>query len=404
MGSCTVTIYVHGGGLATIYSDNNNTALANPFTSQTNGQFIWFANDGVYDQTITLTVNGIQKSITMSSILLCDPFSPGAACSNASLVFAAGNNITFTTSGNTTTINSSVPGSCTTNFVAKWTNISPTSVLGCSSIFDDGVAPATGLNGLSTATLGIFDYYTVGAGGTTAGNLVCRVSVNQAQNCAAGATQGVLGVAFTTQTSGQTVQVCWAAHCPVIAHNATTAGHWLIPSATTAGQVDDTGSTTEPTGTQTFLAESSVAGGNLVATTILSPDSLGANVAPTIHTNHGLSFSIGDPSSSTTLSAGATTTDYGSIPFGCTINRYTLMVDTGTITVKFWRVALGTAIPTSGNSINTSGVAISSGTAITSTTLSDFTSTQLNANDGLAMNVTAVSGAHFVNGVLSCQE
>src|SRR5215475_3251353 len=61
--SCTVTIYVHGGGLATIYADNNNTPLANPFTAQTNGQFIWYANDGRYDQTITLTINGVQKSI-----------------------------------------------------------------------------------------------------------------------------------------------------------------------------------------------------------------------------------------------------------------------------------------------------------------------------------------------------
>src|SRR5215467_13065950 len=67
-GSCTVTIYTHGAGLATIYADNNGTPLANPFTAQTNGQFIWYSNSGRYDQTITLTVNGVQKSITMSDI------------------------------------------------------------------------------------------------------------------------------------------------------------------------------------------------------------------------------------------------------------------------------------------------------------------------------------------------
>lgn len=123
----------------------------------------------------------------------------------------------------------------------------------------------------------------------------------------------------------------------------------------------------------------------------------------TTNGKHAISFSIGTPGG-TALTAGATTTDYISVPFACTINRYTLMIDAGTITVKFWKVALGTAIPTSGNSINTSGVGISSGTAITSTTLSDFTTTSVAANDAIAMNVTAVSTAAFVNGVLSCAE
>jgi hypothetical protein len=122
-----------------------------------------------------------------------------------------------------------------------------------------------------------------------------------------------------------------------------------------------------------------------------------------IHTNHGISFAIGDPAGSA-LTVASTTTDYISVPFACTINRYTLQIDAGTITVKFWKVALGTAIPTSGNSINTSGVGISSGTAVTSTSLGDFTTTSVAANDAIAMNVTAVATAKFVNGVLSCQE
>jgi hypothetical protein len=118
---------------------------------------------------------------------------------------------------------------------------------------------------------------------------------------------------------------------------------------------------------------------------------------------HGLSFTIGDPAASSALTAASTTTDYLTIPFGCTIQAYNLVIDTGTITVKFWDVATGTAIPTSANSISTSGVGISSGTAIHSTTLSDFTTTTVNADDIMAMNVTAVSGAHYVNGVLQCQ-
>ena len=118
----------------------------------------------------------------------------------------------------------------------------------------------------------------------------------------------------------------------------------------------------------------------------------------------GIAFSIGDPSSSTALSSGSTTTDYFVVPIACTLSAYTLLVDTGTVTVKFWKVASGTAIPTSSNSISTSGVSVSSGTAIHSTTMTDFTTTSVTANDIMAMNVTAVSGAHYVLGVLECDQ
>jgi hypothetical protein len=82
--SCTVTIYVHGGStLATIYSDNNNTPLANPFTgSNPNGQFIWYADNGRYDQTINVTINGASNTVTMSDVLLCDPYVTGSTCNN----------------------------------------------------------------------------------------------------------------------------------------------------------------------------------------------------------------------------------------------------------------------------------------------------------------------------------
>ena len=68
-----------------------------------------------------------------------------------------------------------------------------------------------------------------------------------------------------------------------------------------------------------------------------------------------------------------------------------------TATVKFWKIATGTATPTSTNSINTSGVAISTGTAIHSTTLSDFTTTAVAANDIFAVQLSAVANANVVN-------
>lgn len=115
----------------------------------------------------------------------------------------------------------------------------------------------------------------------------------------------------------------------------------------------------------------------------------------------GIPFTIGDPAGSA-LTAGATTTDYFTVPINCTINAYNLVIDGGTITVKFWKVGTGTAIPTSANSISTSGVGIASGTAIHSAVVSDFTTTAVAANDIMAMNVTAVSSAKYVQGVLSC--
>lgn len=79
-----------------------------------------------------------------------------------------------------------------------------------------------------------------------------------------------------------------------------------------------------------------------------------------------------------------------------TITAWKITVDTGTATVKFWKVAAGTSAPTISNVINTSGVSLSSGTMIRSTTLTDFTSTTVTANDTFGCDITAISGATFI--------
>lgn len=78
-------------------------------------------------------------------------------------------------------------------------------------------------------------------------------------------------------------------------------------------------------------------------------------------------------------------------PYAGAITAWSIVVDTGTVTVKVWKIVTGTAKPTSANSINTSGVAISSGTAIRSTTLTDFTTTTVSAGDIFAYNIEAVA-------------
>ncbi len=79
--------------------------------------------------------------------------------------------------------------------------------------------------------------------------------------------------------------------------------------------------------------------------------------------------------------------------FAGTISAYTITADTGTCTVKIWKKATGTAIPTVADSINTSGVSLSTGTVVRSTSLSDFTSTAVTANDLFIMNITALTGS-----------
>jgi hypothetical protein len=117
----------------------------------------------------------------------------------------------------------------------------------------------------------------------------------------------------------------------------------------------------------------------------------------------GIPFTIGTPGG-TALTAGASDVDYITVPFACTIAGYNLVIDAGTITVKFWKKATGTAIPTSSDSISTSGVGISSGTAIHSSTTSDFTTTTVTANDIMAMKITDVSSAAYVQGVIPCTQ
>lgn len=84
-------------------------------------------------------------------------------------------------------------------------------------------------------------------------------------------------------------------------------------------------------------------------------------------------------------------------PFAGTITAFNFAVDAGTATVKVWKKATGTASPTASDSINTSGVSISTGTALRSTTLSDFTTTTVSANDIFAFNIEAISGVKKIS-------
>jgi hypothetical protein len=127
------------------------------------------------------------------------------------------------------------------------------------------------------------------------------------------------------------------------------------------------------------------------------------NSASQLATGTGaIGFTLGDVANSSPLTTSELA--YFTVPRACTISGYDLMIDTGTITVKFLKVATGTAVPTlASNSISTNGVSISSGTAIHSTTTSDFTTTTVNAFDIMGVAITAVSGAHYLTAEVECK-
>jgi hypothetical protein len=91
---CSITVIIHGGGTATIYSDNANTPLANPFTSTLSGQWTFFAVNGRYD--ITLSGGGLPSSVTYSDVVLFDAASVGGVLTSTGS--PAANQVTYFTS------------------------------------------------------------------------------------------------------------------------------------------------------------------------------------------------------------------------------------------------------------------------------------------------------------------
>lgn len=90
--------------------------------------------------------------------------------------------------------------------------------------------------------------------------------------------------------------------------------------------------------------------------------------------------------------------------FAGTITAYTIAADAGTCTIKTWKKATGTAIPTVADVISTSGVSLSTGTLVRSTTVSDFTSTTVTANDVFIIQATSVATAKYISFTLEIQK
>lgn len=64
--ACTITVAVHGGGIVPIYSTGTGGALSNPFTANSNGQWMFYAVNGNYD--ITLSGGGLASPVVYSDV------------------------------------------------------------------------------------------------------------------------------------------------------------------------------------------------------------------------------------------------------------------------------------------------------------------------------------------------
>ncbi len=83
--SCTVSIYLAGTTtLASIFSDNSGTVLANPFTADSTGHWFAYADNGRFD--VTMSGGGIPTPFTLGDLM---PFDPAGL--NLNGVFYIGN-------------------------------------------------------------------------------------------------------------------------------------------------------------------------------------------------------------------------------------------------------------------------------------------------------------------------
>jgi len=71
---CLVTVSLHAGGAAAIFSDNGITPLANPFVADVSGKWQFYAANNRYDITLSDSLgSGPLSPILISDVLLNDP-------------------------------------------------------------------------------------------------------------------------------------------------------------------------------------------------------------------------------------------------------------------------------------------------------------------------------------------
>ncbi len=264
-----------------------------------------------------------------------------------------------------------------------------------------GVIDCSGNPNYPSAIVG--DTYKISVAGKLGGASGAVVEVNDLVICSvanAGGTQASVGADFDivqTNIDGAVIGPASATSTAIAIYNGTT-GKIIQNSAATiaAGVITATGfvgpitattvnnvTITAPAGGSTLT----IANGKVltISNTITLTGTDGVSMNVSNNKLHSCGFSTTSP----TVAQQGT---FYVCPYAGTITAWNIVVDAGTATVKVWKIATGTAAPTSSNAINTSGIAISSNTAIRSTDVTDFTTITVTANDIFGFEITAVSG------------
>lgn len=241
---------------------------------------------------------------------------------------------------------------------------------------------------------------TAGAGGTQIANCIFNGTGSTLTPGEAPMFVSSTWTTDTTATNAIDLQATWSTATGSPTITSTNVAAW-IPGAPVTSVNTKTGAVAltlnssdfANEGTTTTVLHGAASGNPSFGAVSLTADVSGilppANGGAGIHT-YGATFTNGGSALATGISASVT------IPTACTVTGWDISIpatDSGTATVKFLRLANGTASPGSGNSINTSGVGLSTGTHVHSTTTSDFTSTAIAAFDIIAVNLTAVATA-----------
>ena len=189
--ACTVTVYLTGTlTLASLYSNNSGTVLANPFTAAANGSYFLYADNGRYD--IVTSAGGLPTSVTIGDVFLIDTASLSAATAWSGLTDPAANlslsmatyTSTFTWGNMATTANSFslTDGSASTSTGSLFRTFT-----GSGSTMKPFTATAQGTsNGVQMSSAGTLA--AIGTGSIDATDLVCSGCLTDADLNASGIT------------------------------------------------------------------------------------------------------------------------------------------------------------------------------------------------------------------------
>lgn len=212
-------------------------------------------------------------------------------------------------------------------------------------------------------------------------------------------TRGVVGVVTAGAGTSGVVTITYTGKVLCVFDGATTAGNYVQVSSSVAGDCHDAGSAV-PTSGQILgkVTSTNGSGGTYV---------VDLTIQPTAYVHKIVAVFNGGGSALTSGTTVGSSLIYSTpVPFACTITAWTVTVDTGTVGFRVWRAAAGTAVPAVGGTLNGGDLAISTGTNLRSTTMTNFTggtAPSLAANDILAFQLNAAATATYATVSLECQ-